>query len=224
MYLSISGCAQDTVSTENNSQKKHSRTLPTENLMLERDPINKTITYLKNQQRLPQLAPSGKSFEQQCLDFISTYHEDFLIENPEEEFSVTITENDNLGFTHVTLEQSYKDLPVWKGLIKMHFNRDNALYQIQGQYFPTPRGLDIQSGLDEKEVLAKAEANDIGISSTDYTAVKIVFFKDNVVPTLAYEIRPKNNNVINDNKYILAANNGEILNKQSLIQTIKFSE
>ena len=49
----------------------------------------------------------------------------------------TVT-NDQLGFTHVDLTQTYQGLIVRGAQLKAHFNANDQLYLINGRYRPYP--------------------------------------------------------------------------------------
>ena len=189
--------------------------------MLDRNPINKTIVRIKGEQLLPKAAVSGNNIEKKCLDFMTTYHEDFLIESPVDEFSVFSREKDNLGYTHVKLDQKYKNIPVWNGRVIMHFDSDNKLYLVQGDYFPTPSEVDIHSGMDKDMLLREAAKQNPPIAKTSYAAHKIIFFKDDKEPRLAYELTPVNSKTLGAEIYVVDAQTGEMLNRLPTIQTIR---
>lgn len=189
--------------------------------MLERNPTNQTITSIKGKQLLEQAATSSENLAEKCLDFMSTYHEDFLIDNPADEFSVVSSEKDNLGFTHVKLDQKYKNILVWKSRIIMHFDSENKLYLVKGDYFPTPSEVDIHSGMDEENLLHEAAKQNPSIAKTNYAAHKIIFFKNNKQPRLAYELKPVNSKTMGADVYVVDAQTGETLNRLPTMQTIK---
>ncbi|MFB3784800.1 MAG: M4 family metallopeptidase [bacterium] len=60
------------------------------------------------------------------------------IRDPRDEFSTEKVSRDELGMTHVLLQQKYKDLPVWGAQVGVHFNQMDNPIQISGVYTSTP--------------------------------------------------------------------------------------
>ena len=184
------------------------------NVVLERDSVNNTVAYLKGEQLLPSAA--GQTTEQQSLAFLLAHRKDFLLQNPGKEFSVASSKKDELGYTHVKLAQEYEGIPVWKGQINMHFNPKGALYLVQGQYFPTPSGIEPDAGMSEKQLLDKLDLN---IEPGSRVLRKIIYFKDRIQPRLAYEISSADKQKVSMDTLLVDAITGEILNRLPSLHT-----
>ncbi len=59
------------------------------------------------------------------------------IERPEEEFMVRTEEQDDLGMTHIRMDQYFEGVPVWASDVVVHL-KDSKVESFNGRYFPTP--------------------------------------------------------------------------------------
>ena len=187
------------------------------NFTVTKNPQNGTISYLKSN-KLKTLSNS-KHPKEKAYELLQNYRHDFLIKNPRLEFKVDSVKKDNLGFTRVKLSQHYKGIPVWKSLLSLHYNRSNSLHLVRGEYFPTPSSIDINDGMDEKALFQKVAQTKPELTAQNFTARKIIFFKDNTNPRLAYELTPSRHANLASNTFIVDALTGNILNQTSRIQT-----
>jgi bacillolysin len=72
------------------------------------------------------------------------------IEKPEEEFSITNLETDELGITHMRMQQMYKGIKVWGSQVILH-GKDNQINLLNGRHFPTPQLLDVNPTLTQRQ-------------------------------------------------------------------------
>lgn len=63
------------------------------------------------------------------------------IQNPVREFFAEDIATDELGMTHVILQQQYRGAPVWGAELGVHFNAEQEPFQISGVYAPTPQNI-----------------------------------------------------------------------------------
>ena len=187
------------------------------NFTVTKNPQNGTISYLKSN-KLKMLSNS-KHPKERAYELLQNYRHDFLIKNPRQEFKVDSVKKDNLGFTRVKLSQHYKGIPVWKSFLSLHYNRSNTLHLVRGEYFPTPSSIDINDGMDEQALFQKIVQTEPELTAQNFTARKIIFFKDNMSPRLAYELTPSRHADLATNTFIVDALTGNILNQVSSIQT-----
>jgi bacillolysin len=90
------------------------------------------------------------------------------IKNPTEEFEVTRIETDDLGQSHVRLQQKFGGLKVWGGEVIVH-ERNNVISMMNGVYFPTPSVSELIPSLEKgvAETSVKADLN----TKTTFTAL-----------------------------------------------------
>jgi Zn-dependent metalloprotease len=213
--LFFTACAQDLIGAE----KRNSNASIPENTMIKRNSANKTITYLKGEQLLRVAPASKETFKNQCLDFIHTHSNDFHIKNAKNEFTIVSSEKDELGHTHIKLDQQYNNIPVWNGSIIMHFDSENQLYLVYGEYFPTPSNLDTDPMIKKEEAIAKAQKYDAEIGNGKFSSEQIIFFKNEITPRMAYQLKATSQHNFKDKIYVIDAQTGEILNQLQAVQT-----
>ncbi|MEE9446000.1 MAG: hypothetical protein V3V19_10095 [Cocleimonas sp.] len=213
ILLQLSACAKNTTGVD------AMNTALTKNYSIKNNPQNNTISYLKNTRT--NIPTTSKTPQDTGFDFLHRYRKDFLLENPLQELTIASNKKDKLGFTRIKLNQSYRGIPVWKGIISMHFNRQNTLHLVQGQYFPTPSAIDINAGMTLTELFQKASQINPSISQQQYSAQKIIFFRNEVNPRLAYELKPTRHANLASNTLVLDAITGDILNQLSAIKTLR---
>jgi Zn-dependent metalloprotease len=214
----LPACASNTTDNSNMLPKLNLET----NFLLKRSPHNQTISIIKDNNPTQALykVSNPKGMDKAAITFLQTYRNDFLINNPKKEFSIVSNKTDDLGFTRIKLNQNYQGVPVWKGVLSLHFDRRNELYIVRGEYFPTPENIDINAGLSSGSLFQKAATLDVSIIQKDYTLNKIIYFKNNIKPRLAYELQPIRRATLTSNSFILDAITGEVLNRLSNIQTL----
>ncbi len=72
-----------------------------------------------------------------AFDFMKANKALLKLEQPEEEFKVRSLETDELGGTHIRLDQQYKNLKIWASDVNIHLN-DKGVETFNGRYHPTP--------------------------------------------------------------------------------------
>ena len=76
----------------------------------------------------------GNTSRTKALNFIN---ESQLFKNQKsEDFRYLKSEIDKYGFSHITLEQTHKNVPVFDGKLKFHFNAENQISAINGNVIP----------------------------------------------------------------------------------------
>ena len=222
LLAQLSACASNT-SKVNGNNLEPMQSL-SENFLLKRNPQNHTIGLLKDNNptlALYKKAANSQTMQQAAVSFLQKHRKDFLITNPAKEFKVSSNKTDDLGLTRIKLNQFYQGIPVWQGVISMHFNRKHELQIVRGEYFPTPTNVDINAGLSSTALFQKVAILDTSITQSNYTLHKIIYFKNITSARLAYELQPTHRAKLTSNSFILDAVTGEVLNRLSNIQTLR---
>ncbi len=81
---------------------------------------------------------SGDTPLQTSIEFVARHRELFRLRDPSTELRLYKTETDNLGYTHLRLNQQYRNIPVWGCQKVAHFDAAGELYMVAGQSIPTP--------------------------------------------------------------------------------------
>lgn len=170
--------------------------------VLRRDPVYDTVTFLKHKdlttgmKHRKDTSPvfdSGRSTEI-VLAFMNEYAQLFRLKQPSLEWRSASTETDELGMTHVRLNQYYEGFQVWSCQIVSHFDRTGNLYLLQGHYIPTPNHLSLQPLITASAAreLAYEDLGKTYIPCSDCTDALVVMPQKNSPALLVYrlEIRP----------------------------------
>jgi Zn-dependent metalloprotease len=153
-----------------------------------------------------------------CL-FLESYKRFFKLADPRQNFTVESTQTDKLGSTHVRFQQLVHQLPVWEKTIRIHFNNQNALYLIQGDYLPA-------AALENVETTARltsSDARNIALASASpgkwrvHGDAAMVYVTESQEPRLAYAMTLAKG-LAGRYHYIIDALDGRILAKASLIR------
>jgi bacillolysin len=147
------------------------------------------------------------------------------IQNPAEEFEVTRVETDELGQSHVRMQQKFGGVPVWGGEVIVH-ERNGAIAMMNGVYFPTPSVLELVPSIETAiaESAVKADLSSKTIFQTLNDASKkyiggeqlrseLIVFHVNDDPTaekLAWHIIAYPD-MLHRHEYFVDAKNGAIL-------------
>jgi Zn-dependent metalloprotease len=81
-------------------------------------------------QRAFQVA--GGDAQQKSMNFIAQNGKLFGFRSGLDQYRLRGQKTDHYGLENVTLEQTYKGVPVYDGLLKLHYNTDNALTALNG--------------------------------------------------------------------------------------------
>lgn len=102
-------------------------------------------------------AAPGTEFET-ALRFFAENRGAYKMSSPEDELTTRKIQYDNVGKTHVRIDQIYQGLPVIGGELIAHFDRDMSLRTVNGTYYP-------EIGIDTKPAILSREA--VEFASTD---------------------------------------------------------
>ena len=195
---------------------------------IRRDPRLGTITFLKapdlsaylqHDADFAQLRAS-KQFGDIARAFIAAYRDEFRFTEPAQELRVESVETDALGLTHVRLQQTFHNIPVWAAELLVHLNADTQVYLVQGRYIPTPRNLSTQPSLTDQAALQRA-ADHLGKPLTGCLKCQttlVIFASDDIAPRLTYHVSILLS-LTEGWEVMIDAQTGEVLQKLSAIQT-----
>ncbi|HNQ26492.1 MAG TPA: M4 family metallopeptidase [Aquaticitalea sp.] len=168
------------------------------------------------------LVLNGNSLKEKALAFLSTYKSIYKIGSIEETLVFKNNATDNYGLKQVVFNQVYKGVPVFDGQLRFHFNANNELTAINGNYIPEI------SKLSTATQISPSEARNIAIETVNtqnlngsgkpletIAPVLYVFPKgliqDHVTSLhLAYEVEVKNELDVREFIYV-DAHNGTVV-------------
>ncbi|GGD44655.1 hypothetical protein GCM10011514_05850 [Emticicia aquatilis] len=183
------------------------------------------VLMIENLSKSP--APNArKGLQVMALDFLGDVKTTLKIEDPNQELEMVNMESDEIGMTHIQLQQKYKNIPVYGGEIWLH-TKGEKIDVLNGRNFPTPNLPSITPTLSEdkaiafamtdvakKSIVQKAGVTGQLLGKMQNTAELIIYHKDGnfVDERLAYNltVRP---NMLERWTYFVDANTGEVLKK-----------
>jgi len=175
--------------------------------------FNPTPTFLTGKLTNNDYIKSFPSPESASKNFLEENRTIFNLVSPSNELKLHKSETDNIGMTHVKLQQYYNDLKIIGSQIIVHFNQQGAISSVNGSYIPTPEISTTPSINEEKSKLLASKCCD-GVQATNLELS--IYIKDNQ-PTLVYEVQvptkfaPKQ-------KVIVDAQSGNVLYKDTGIR------
>jgi Zn-dependent metalloprotease/Ca2+-binding RTX toxin-like protein len=165
-------------------------------------------------------------------DFLAKYGEAFGIRDTSQ-LKLTSRFTDELGATHLTYEQSYRGVPVFGAVLKVHLDAANRLTAVNGVYIPdisvgTTARLSASQAVDraiaevvdhpptdESGQAAQVKAADLSAESTMLLVYRTGLLRDvRGANQLAYEVVVTNGSSIREFIYV-HANAGKIMNRYS---------
>jgi Zn-dependent metalloprotease len=76
----------------------------------------------------------GITTREKAFSFLKQNGSLFALKQDDDTFSMKKTETDTYGKSHVIMQQHFKGVPVWDGTLKFHFNKNNELTVLNGNF------------------------------------------------------------------------------------------
>lgn len=184
------------------------------------DPATGSLSFLRfPAQRALQI--NGGDAQQKSINFVSQYKTLFALRPGEDEFRLREQKTDNYGLQNITLQQTYKGVPVYDGLLKFHYNNAQALTALNGNFIseikvnvvPTLAQHEAESiarGLVTGQQLGKSSVPVKVNKSTLYIFQKGLAQGYNGAKLLVYEVEVRNDADVREFLYI-DAHNGQLV-------------
>ncbi len=178
---------------------------------------------------LPDASSRELPLETRAVQYLDAIKAAMQVKNPIDEFEIKSIEKDELGQSHVRMQQKFGSLPVWGGEVIVH-ERGGKIELMNGAYFPTPSVLTlnptvlkasaetaVQGDLSTKtnfKILSAENKKQIG--GEQFRSELIIFHKDDKKDgeKLAWHISVYPN-VLHRFEYFIDAENGQILDSYS---------
>lgn len=124
---------------------------------------NSTVRQMKGESlhQIPQsysesVRVGTKPFNEAVFSFLESKKKIFNIVRPKNEFVIYDIKEDKIGFISISLQQIYNGIPFWGKQIKIHINKNNAIYLVNGDYVPTQIAFESSFDLSEEDASKKA--------------------------------------------------------------------
>jgi Zn-dependent metalloprotease len=155
-----------------------------------------------------------------ALDFLSSNKALFRITTPQSEFYIWTLQYDEMGFVHLKLQQRLDGVRIKGKQLVFHFDSDNRLYCINGNYIRTP---DISTSPVLSESQAEMRAREAFLQTTKagiaWLKSELLILPDNGEAKLAWFFTIQGERIDEAFEIGICAQSGEILRKTTLIYT-----
>lgn len=172
-----------------------------------------------------QLNTKGLSTDQMAIEYVSIAAPLMQIKNPSEAFKIVSSTTDELGMTHVKMQQQIQGVPVYGAEIIVH-GEGQSFDFLNGRYFPSFEMASVTPSLDDQKIQAICHQDLGGIQSYDIDVQKLMGGAQTtselvVLPTeqgfvLAYHITTYKN-LVERWEYFIDANSGKVIKKYESI-------
>jgi bacillolysin len=118
--------------------------------------------------RLALKTATGPSAEAQAVAFFNEYGSIFGIRDASRELALLERRTDRFGTSHLTYRQVYQGVPIFAGLVRVHFDRAGQLSAVNGVFLPD-LALDATPSLSTEQAAARAIAEVVAQPYSDAT-------------------------------------------------------
>ena len=141
-------------------------------------------------------ARKGADHRQMAMSVVNEISDVMNVDSPVEEFTVDRISEDDLGMTHVTLQQVYKGIPIWGAQVAVYFDSQNNPIEISGLFTTTPSSLvDSKTDIGEREAIRRAKegVNPVGPGLGPIKVNPIIYWDLDCKPVRTYraDIAPR---------------------------------
>jgi bacillolysin len=167
----------------------------------------------------------GTSPQNLAMEYLTTAGSVMKINHPENEFSITSVETDEMGITHVRARQEIEGVPVYGAEVLIH-GRNNTFDFLNGSYYPTIEAVNTMPSLDPSisKIIVEKDLKSITAYSNEVKMLfkglkessELVVYPYNGAFHLAYHVT-KYKNIIDRWEYFIDAHTGDIIQKYQSI-------
>lgn len=163
----------------------------------------------------------GETLENQVSIYLNHINSYYNLRNIADEYKITAIEADEIGMTHISVQQIYKGVEVEGGEMKFHA-QNGIINSANGMLLESPKLQKVIPSLSESEAIAFVESdfaikgNYSRISDTKFLQngkqfdVSLVIIKENEKDVLVYKIDAYAS-ILSRFIYLIDANSGEII-------------
>ncbi len=167
------------------------------------------------------LTLQGSSPQDKAINFLNQYKSIYNMGSIENSLTFEEVKTDNYGFKNVILKQTYNDVPVFDAELRFHFNTDDKLSSINGNFIPfikvnsTPTLSISDAKSIALETIENQNINNSGVPLNIFKSALYIFQKGlvqghNEGNFLVYEIEVRNDADVREFLYI-DAHNGSLI-------------
>ncbi len=100
----------------------------------------------------------GNTLLERCYSYLEVVKDQMQIEKAAQEFVTHKVETDEIGMTHIRLQQVFKGIPVYGSEVMLH-EKNGHIRSLNGRYFPTPKVENLNPLINENTAIEIAYDN-----------------------------------------------------------------
>ncbi|MRX73792.1 peptidase M4 family protein [Bacillus lacus] len=166
-----------------------------------------------------------KGNAQNAKKFLEKHQEFFHMKNPNVNLKEVKTNKDQLGMTHVRLQQTKNGIPVDRNEINVHFNEENVVTSVNGNYNTEVDSLNINTvpAVNESSAVSAARTAVSAPQSVEFQTAELVIFPHEEDTYLAYRVNLEFFSGTPGNWYVYVdAKTGKVIEKHDAMTGFKF--
>lgn len=150
--------------------------------------------------------------------FLTHRAELFKLADPQGDLKFMGAQGDGLNHHHAKFLQVVAGIPVWQKTLSVHFDPQDRLYRVDGDYLPTPLVVDVQPALSDADVRAKTLQGIAGTGGSWKVEASelVIYAADANAPRLAYRLTVVKGFTGREDR-IVSADTGQLLKRLSRI-------
>ncbi len=102
----------------------------------------------------------GNTLYDKAVNFLDANKSIYNMDDSTNKFAIKKEETDSYGLKNILIQQEYKGVPVYDGKLRFHFNHQDDLTSVNGNYIPNIK-------INSVPTLSKAEANAVAIEAIE---------------------------------------------------------
>jgi hypothetical protein len=163
-------------------------------------------------------ARRGDDFGEMARLFLAHRAELFKLADPREDLRLLEVQRDGLNHHHAKFQQAVAGIPVWLKTLSVHFDPQDRLYRVEGDYLPTPLDVDTRPALSETAVRTKALQGIAGSGGGWKVEASelVIYAAATDAPRLAYRLTVVKGFTGREDR-IVAADTGQLLKRLSRV-------
>lgn len=182
-WASIDAGANDTVSAAQQAALSRLQSSGA-NIAIAWNAVNATPAFLGGRLSSPGFENRFASPRDAAIAFVADSRALFRLVDPAGELTLLKTERDELGITHVRLQQTFQGLRIAGAQMIVHFGADGSVQTVNGRFSPTPQ-------ISTTPTVSAVQASAAASERTKAAAVSadLVVYLNDFRPVLAYEVK-----------------------------------
>ncbi len=106
---------------------------------------------------LPPVSKGRSASEEKAFAYLEALAPILELDRPAQQFEISQVREDEIGMTHLRMQQYWQGIPVYGGELIVHLQGEEPR-MVNGRYFPSPQLTDLQPRLDKAAAVRRVQA------------------------------------------------------------------